>query len=79
MSSPWMQFLPELLGQSKTLSLVNGEHLVMKERNFKLLFETGNLDSASPASLLNCVSSYPLSAGVLWSSQPCMHKTIVIT
>lgn len=51
-----MQFLPELLGQSKTLSLANGEHLVMKERNFKLLFETGNLNSASPVSLLNCVS-----------------------
>ena len=56
MGSPWLHFLPELLGQSKTITLANGEHLVMKERNFKLLFETGSLEAASPSSLLNCVS-----------------------
>ena len=56
MSSPWMQFLPELLGQSRTFTLANGEHMVMNQRNFKLLFETGNLSSASPAWMLNCVS-----------------------
>ena len=60
-SSPWMQFLPELLGQSRTLTLANGEHLIMKERNFKLLFETGSLETASPAALLNCVSHYTFS------------------
>ena len=56
-----MQFLPELLGQSRTVTLANGEHLIMKERNFKLLFETGSLETASPASLLNCVSHYTFS------------------
>ena len=68
MSSPWMQFLPELLGQSSILTLANGEHMVMNQRNFKLLFETGNLNSASPACMLNCVSYVnnvlPIMAGV---------------
>jgi hypothetical protein len=57
MSSPWMQLLPELVGQSRTLTLANGEHMLMNQRNFKLLFETGNLNSASPACMLNCVST----------------------
>ena len=55
LDSVWMQYLPELLGESKTLTLSNGEHLLMNEANFKLIFETGNLEKASPAALLNSV------------------------
>ena len=52
-----MQYLPELLGSSKSLTLGNGERLAMSEGSFKLLFETGDLEQASPAALLNMVSS----------------------
>ena len=52
-----MQYLPELLASSKSLTLGNGEHLAMSEGSFKLLFETGDLEQASPAALLNMVSS----------------------
>ena len=52
----WMDYLTELIGKSKTLTLSNGEHLFLKVRNLKIIFETGSLQKASPASLLNCVS-----------------------
>ena len=51
-----MQYLPELLGQNCTLTLLNGEHIQMNESCFKLILETGNLDEASPACLFNSVS-----------------------
>ena len=53
----WVECLPELLGHNRTLTLGNGESLVMREGSIKLLFETGSLDHASPACLLNCVSA----------------------
>lgn len=56
MDPTWVQCLPELLGKSKSLTLGSGEHLFMSEGNTKLIFETGDLDNASPACLLNCVS-----------------------
>lgn len=56
----WMEVIPELLGQSRTLTLGNGEHLFMSQNKLKLIFETGNLEQASPACLLNCVSGLGL-------------------
>ena len=53
----WIQYIPELLGESKTLTLSNGEHLRMKTACFKLIFETGTLEHASPAAILNSVRS----------------------
>lgn len=53
----WVECLPELLGHNRTLTLGNGESLVMRGGSIKLLFETGSLDHASPACLLNCVSA----------------------
>ena len=68
MSPVWVQCLPELLGKSKTLTLGNGEHLFMSEGNLKFIFETGCLDNASPACLLNCVSSHSFSDVASWVS-----------
>ncbi len=56
LDSSWMQYLPELLGPNKSLTLSDGEHLLMNEASFKLVLETGSLEQASPASLLNSVS-----------------------
>ena len=68
-----MQYLPELLGDSKTLTLSNGEHLLMNGANFKLIFETGSLENASPASLLNSVSWGPNQKFRTRSSLPEMY------
>lgn len=54
----WFQHLPELLGQNKTLTLSSGEHLLMDDASFKLIFETGDLKDASPAALLNSVTNH---------------------
>ena len=55
MDHAWVQYLPELFGKNKTLTLSNGEHLLMDDTSFKLVFETGSLEQASPAALLNSV------------------------
>ena len=52
----WMESLSEMIGPSSTMTLSSGEHLFMDGKSFKLIFETGSLQEASPATLLNCVS-----------------------
>ena len=52
----WGQYLAELLAKDKVFTLSNGEQLKMNESSFKLIFETGSLDHASPALLLDIVS-----------------------
>ena len=40
----------------QVMTLSNGEHLVMNERNLKLVLESGSLKEAAPPTLASCVS-----------------------
>lgn len=40
----------------QVMMLSNGEHLVMSEKNLKLVLESGSLMEAAPPTLASCVS-----------------------
>ena len=69
----WLQYLPELLGENKTLTLSSGEHLLMNHSSFKLILETGSLKNASPTALLNSVIVH---ACIHACMHTCMHQLV---